>query len=99
MRFGALIQQPDLMIYALTAISKLTHEALIILSPTTRKIMINENFVSRGHPQCYASIPITNIFDKYKIESQANNEILLQMNISNLISAFSSVQEFNGSLT
>eukprot|EP01083_Nonionella_stella_P038588 104954_1 len=99
MRFKAVIEQPASIIRMLTSLSHMAKDCLIVLCRTTWKVMINEKFVPMGHPQCYASTPIAYVFSHYMIESQANNEILLQINIRNLLAAFKSVKEFNGGMT
>eukprot|EP00486_Rosalina_sp_Unknown_P002484 CAMPEP_0201566270 /NCGR_PEP_ID=MMETSP0190_2-20130828/5953_1 /ASSEMBLY_ACC=CAM_ASM_000263 /TAXON_ID=37353 /ORGANISM="Rosalina sp." /LENGTH=326 /DNA_ID=CAMNT_0047984767 /DNA_START=118 /DNA_END=1098 /DNA_ORIENTATION=- len=77
----------------------MTKDCLVILGDESWKFMINEKFVATAHPQCYATVPIAYAFSHYMIESQSDNEILLQINIKNLLAAFRSVQGFSGGMT
>ena len=97
MRFKANIKGPQVLMPMLTALSHMSKDCLIVLCPEQWKFMINEKYVNTtSHPQCYASTPIADVFENYKLESKSNNEILLQVNIPNLLAAFRSVCEFHG---
>lgn len=97
MRFKAQVKQPAALMPMLSALSHMSKECLIVLCREQWKFMINEKYVNTtAHPQCYASTPIANIFDTYRLDSKSNNEILLQVNIRNLLAGFRSARDFNG---
>lgn len=99
MRFKAIIEHPEPIIRMLTSLSHMAKDCLIVLCRQNWKFMINEKFVNASHPQCYASTPIGYVFSHYIVESQANNEILLQLNIRNLLAAFKTVKENVANMT
>jgi len=76
------------MIRLLTCIHSISSHAVLLMTETDWRFHVSAKHVSGNTPQVYGNVAINQVFVRYVIESQSNNEILLEIDISQLLRVF-----------
>ena len=108
MKFKALCAQQEIINFLLIfqTLEKVKSSCYLFLSPSTMKLSVtqhnvihnqyhNESISPNDHIQAFAEVGIREMFVEYIIESQANNCILLEVLLKDLVKAFQSCVKSN----
>jgi HUS1 checkpoint protein len=85
MRFKAVLKDAGCLTSVLSALEKLSNDVSILLSEESVKLVVLEE--STEGEQAFAELAVAQVFDSYRVESKANNCILLRARIGTLLRA------------
>ena len=98
MKFKAQVERPQPLIRMLQALSVMANRCILVLAERDWSFHVTAKYIDTHAPETYSRVDIEDIFSKYHIQSQSNNQIVLEIEIKNIFRAFKSSQASNGNL-